>query len=293
MRPKLVLAVIYLLISTAFSNCLASEDELDIITVSLAGISSADPRKSQEYLFLDDLYRLLESRFDGRMNYKEASPNRIISTLENSKNVACIINLKNSTYSALDYYIPLGPAVGMSVIFKKNRSSEFPIIDGVIDLSKLVQSPILRGAAVSGRPCPDVVSSIITQGVELGSIKVFNTSSYGTNVISMVGLGRLDYVIDYSSIIDYMPDRYSLESSAIMQNIDQNQIGLYCAGGSLADRSRIVKKLNSTAIALALEADSYKLLYSKYNAGAQRDRLLKNLDGYLATRSSIMIEKRK
>lgn len=285
---NLVVAALYLLITVTFSNCLASENELDIVTVPLAGISTADPRKSHESLFLDSLYRLLESRFDGRINYKSASPNRIIDTLKKSKNVACIINLKNSTYSGLDYYIPLGPAVGLSVIFKKNRSREFPISEGLLDLAQLVRSPTLRGATVSGRPYPDAISSIISQGTQLGSIKVISTSNYGTNTISMVGLGRIDYVIDYSSVIDYMPSNYSLESSAIMQNIDQNQIGLYCAGGSSSELLIVVEKLNSAAIALALEAGSYKSLYSKYNAGTQRDRLLKNLDDYLAVRVNIM-----
>ncbi len=290
MRKKIA---IHLLISTISYNCCAAERELDIVTIPQAGISTANPRKSLEYLFLDSLYQLLESKFDGHINYKAVSPNRIINTLKESENVACIINLKNSTYSELDYYIPLGPAVGLSVIFKKNRSHEFPITEGLLDLAQLVQSLKLRGVTVSGRPYPDAISSIISQGARLGSIEVISTSSYGTNTISMVGLERVDYVIDYSSVIDYAPKNYLLESSAIMQNIDQNQIGLYCAGGSLDDQLDTVKKLNAAAIALALEGDSYKSLYSKYNSGAQRERLMKNLDYYLATRANITIERRK
>ena len=79
MRKKIA---IHLLISTISYNCCAAERELDIVTIPQAGISTTDPRKSLEYLFLDSLYQLLESKFDGHINYKAVSPNIIINTLK-------------------------------------------------------------------------------------------------------------------------------------------------------------------------------------------------------------------
>lgn len=194
-------------------------EKLDILVIPLSGVSSDNPADNESDLFLDKLYRLIESR-----------------------------------------------------------------------LEALVNSPELKGASVSGRSYPDSVSELINKGFKLGVILEFSTSTYGTNLISMVSQRRVDYAIDYASTIyqenksEHIQDKQGLQEVPILQNVDQNEIGLYCSGGNPKERELVSQRLNEVAIDLALEAEAYRRLYSSYKSGVQKDRLLERLEVYLNLR---------
>jgi hypothetical protein len=271
-----------------------ASDQLDILAIPLAGVSSENPAKNNNDLFLDQLYRAIEFRFEGNVNYRTTSPNRILKTLKEGRNVTCTASIWNGRYSNVDYYIPLGPAVGLSVIVRRDRLHDLPVTQGMVDLEVLVNFPELKGATVGGRPYPDTVSELIYKGIALGTLHEFNTPTYGTNIIAMIARRRMDYTIDYAPAAyskSYSEHMQDMEELSILQNIDQNEFGLYCSGGTPADRERISQKLNKLAIDLALEAETYRQLYSLYELGAQKKRTMERLEEYLKTRPHQSIRK--
>lgn len=280
----------YLIISAQLLFSMEAEAgnlDINILTIPLAGVSSANPSSDpQPTLYLDALYQLIERHYDGNITYKETSPNRITQELSNPETVQCLINVKSKSYDEFSVFISVAPAINPRFIYDPLKLKSIPQKDGMIDIEKIIAEKRYVGGITKGRPYSDSLAPYIKKGIANQTIKEINSSTFGTNLVGMLASERVDYIIEYpTTLYAYTgpPKKPRLEEAVIYQGKDIDELGFYC---SKSTRGTLIAKHINQAIIKALEKDlvSYLKITTGFDVGPQQLDLQQKVNEYILNR---------
>lgn len=267
----------------------AKADNLDIniLTVSLAGVSSANPQSEKSpKLYLDALYRLIERHYVGTVTYKEISPNRIIQELSSPEKVQCLINVKSKSYEGFSIFISVAPAINPRFIYNPQKVKSIPQIDGMVDIDKIITERIYVGGIAKGRPYSDSLAPYLEKGIANKTIKEINSSTYGTNLVGMLGSERVDYIIEYPTVLyAYTGPAKSLKlkEAVIHQGKNIDELGFYCSNNAKGES--VARHLDQAILkVLKKDLDTYLEITAGFDVGSQQRELSQRVNEYILKR---------
>lgn len=261
--------------------------DINILTISLAGISSGNPHADQKPKpYLDAIYQLIEQNYEGNITYKETPPNRIAQELLKSEKTQCLINVKNKAFDKLSAFISVAPAINPRIIYDPLKLKAIPQTDGLVDIKKLITEKKYVGGIVKGRPYTDSLAPYIEKGIANQTIQEISSSTFGTNLVGMLASERVDYIIDYPATLHAYTgpgDTQALIGAVIYQGKDISEIGFYCS--KTAESALVNKHLNQAVIKmLQNNLESYLKIGTDFDAGPQRLEFAQKLNEYVLNR---------
>lgn len=210
----------------------ASGAELIWSTLPLAGVAElkdGHPTEGVAY----DLQLLLEKALPGfQHHYIVSTPNRLRHEMARGVPRCSTILLQSPELEQVGYFIPYIPALPIQLVVRTSMQNKLPIEDGQVSLAKILQNPEWRGAIAEGRGYPIELQSLLDQGLTEGHITAINSPASGTNFLSMISHGRLDYSLEYSLVVNYYAAKTKLPEPlttlSIVENNQMSPAGIYC-----------------------------------------------------------------
>ena len=168
----------------------------------------------------------------------QASPRRAWQQIAQGEHVCQPASVRTAEREKLAYFTDtlLGPP--MQLIARRDKLPQLPRkASGDVDLERLLADRQLRGALIDGRSYGSYIDAILARQQAASStsgstVTRYAASDYGSQIFSMLSLGRADYTIGYDAFLSQIqaeePRGQQLASQAIAGADQLVRAGIAC-----------------------------------------------------------------
>ncbi|MCV2350171.1 TIGR02285 family protein [Paucibacter sp. Y2R2-4] len=176
--------------------------QLDTVTwISIVPESVAADREAKpEDELLDRIRPYVAERWpEVKHQVIRANPRRAWQMISSGENVCQVPSVRTAEREKLAYFSNTFIGPPMQLIVHRSQLKKLPRnAAGEIDLEKLLKESRLQGGLVDGRSYGDFIDAMLTRTAPgKSSLTRYSSADYGSNLLPMLGKGRIDYTIDY------------------------------------------------------------------------------------------------
>ncbi len=128
-----------------------------------------------------------------------ANPRRAWKMISSGEKVCQVPSVRTAEREKLAYFSNTFIGPPMQLIVHRSQLEKLPRnAAGEIELAKLIADSGLQGGLVDGRSYGDFIDAVLTRApLGKSSVTRYSSADYGSNLLPMLGKGRIDYTIDY------------------------------------------------------------------------------------------------
>ncbi len=159
------------------------------------------------------------------------------------------------------YYVGLFVAMPHQLVVRNEDVQRFAAGRDEVSLRELLRDKRLRGGLVRDRSYGPVLDPLLQAPEALPQLQRIQTSSAGSNLYGMLERGRIDYLLDYAEVVQYVQRQQGLARGLSLLPLAEvgspYLSGIYCSRN--AEGAALVRRIDEIArrpevIALFIEA---------------------------------------
>ncbi len=207
-------------------------EELIWSTLPLVGAAELKDGKPANGVVYEAQHLLEQNLPELQHRYVISTPSRLLHEMKSGVPRCSTLLLRNPELDSVAYFVPYLPILPIQLVVRSDMLGKLPIEEGRVSFEQLLQHSEWRGALVEKRGYPSELQPLLDLGLAKGSITTINSPSSGSNLLSMISYGRLDYSLEYPVVVQHFSEttalRKPLTTVLIAENIQMSSAGLYC-----------------------------------------------------------------
>lgn len=229
----------------------------------LPGVVNVVDDKPTDGITMDAMALLMDRLPELQPQYRIANRLRQQKMMADGENVCSIPLFQREDSDKFAYFIPFMITTPIQAIIRRDDLERFPLEDGFLSLTRLIDETDLRGGLSGFRTYPDPLGAWLTDAESKNRVKNITGSQGGESLQLMVSHGRLDYIFEFSSISMAMRKglhmREPLLTLPILEDRKLVESGIYCTRNPWGQR--IAERLDRAIRELVAEPEALLQLY--------------------------------
>lgn len=184
------------------------------------------------------------------------------------------------------YYTDANFSEPRYLMVRKESVARLPLHGGAVSLPELLRDKRLKGLLASGRSYGPQLDPIIRSHRDIGQIAERTTGDLGGTMMRMLLAGRMDYTIEYPSVLNYLsqvdPHFQELAALPIAEERQLGRSGISCPRTPWG--RAMIARIDALMPALVASA-SYRTAHEKWLLDDERKALRQQIDDFYRLRS--------
>ncbi|MBD9414125.1 hypothetical protein IB234_06080 [Pseudomonas sp. PDM16] len=225
------------------------------------GLINVKDGRPSDGIIVDVLQQIVQRLPEYRHHYRMNNLTRGLEQLKREPLSCFLPTFPTPERDQHGYYVGLFVAMPHQLVVRTHDLPRFATTGGEVSLHQLLRDNHLRGGLVRDRSYGPILDPLLQAPEALPQLQRIQTSSAGSNLYGMLEHGRIDYLLDYAEVVQYVQREQGLAQGLSLLPLAEASSpylsGIYCSRN--AEGAELVHRIDRIArqpevIALFIEA---------------------------------------